>query len=103
MSNAPDHRLLEALLDSWERTHAILVNILRALPKCALAIRAAEGGHPIAEMLTHIHYVRLAFAEGARGMRVAGGACHAAAGFGAGATPSPVPAVMANRRASCSD
>ena len=33
MSDAPDKRLLEALLDSWDRNNTILVNLLRALPE----------------------------------------------------------------------
>ena len=33
MSDATDQRLLEALLDSWDRNNTILVNLLRALPK----------------------------------------------------------------------
>jgi len=33
MSDAPDQRLLEALLDSWDRNNTILVNLLRALPE----------------------------------------------------------------------
>jgi hypothetical protein len=30
VSDAPDQRLLEALLDSWDRNNAILLNLLRA-------------------------------------------------------------------------
>ena len=33
MSDAPDARLLEALLDSWDRNNTILLNLLRALPE----------------------------------------------------------------------
>ena len=36
MSDAPDQRLLEALLDSWDRNNIILVNLLRALPEGGL-------------------------------------------------------------------
>jgi uncharacterized damage-inducible protein DinB len=59
MSEAPDQRLLDTLLDSWERNNTILVNLLRALPERGLEIRAMEGGNLVAEMFTHIHYVRL--------------------------------------------
>lgn len=31
MSEAPDQRLLEALLDSWDQSNTILLNLLRAL------------------------------------------------------------------------
>jgi hypothetical protein len=78
MSNTLDQSLLEALLDSWDRNNAILVNLLRAVaaaerptaagklevglpPAGGLAVRAMEGGPSVAEMFTHIHYVRLVF------------------------------------------
>ena len=61
MSNAPDRRLLEALLDSWDRNNTILVNLLRALPEGGLAARAMEGSPSISELFTHIHFVRLVF------------------------------------------
>jgi uncharacterized damage-inducible protein DinB len=61
MSDAPDQRLLEALLDSWDRNNAILVNLLRALPQGGLEVRAMEGSPSIAQLFTHIHYVRLVF------------------------------------------
>jgi uncharacterized damage-inducible protein DinB len=61
MSNPQDHRLLEALLDSWDRNNTILVNLLRLLPKGGLEARAMEGSPSIAELFTHIHYVRLVF------------------------------------------
>ena len=57
----PDQRLLEALLDSWDRNNTILVNLLRALPEGGLEAKAMEGSPSIAEMFTHIHYVRLVF------------------------------------------
>ena len=57
----PDQRLLEALLDSWERNNTILVNLLRALPQSGLEARAMEGSPSVAELFTHIHYVRLVF------------------------------------------
>jgi uncharacterized damage-inducible protein DinB len=56
-----NHLLLEALLDSWDRNNRILVNLLRALPSGSLETRATEGGPPIAELFTHIAYVRLIF------------------------------------------
>jgi uncharacterized damage-inducible protein DinB len=61
MSDAPVQRLLEAMLDSWDRNNTILVNLLRALPEGGLEARAMEGSPSIAEMFTHIHYVRLVF------------------------------------------
>ena len=61
MREAPDQRLLNDLLDSWDRNNTILVNLLRALPEGGLEVRAIEGGPSIAELFTHIHYVRLVF------------------------------------------
>jgi uncharacterized damage-inducible protein DinB len=61
MSNAPDQSLLEALLNSWDRNNTILVNLLGALPEGGLETRGMEDSRSIAELLTHIHYVRLVF------------------------------------------
>src|SRR5713101_2712045 len=61
MSNAPDQPLLDALLDSWDRNNTILLNLLRALPDGGLEARAMKGSPSIAQLFTHIHYVRLVF------------------------------------------
>jgi len=61
MSDAPNQNLLELLLDSWDRNNTILVNLLRALPKGGLAVKSIEDGPSIAELFTHIHFVRLVF------------------------------------------
>jgi len=61
MPDATNQRLLEALLDSWDRNNTVLVNLLRALPEGGLEARAMEGSPSIAEMFTHIHFVRLVF------------------------------------------
>jgi hypothetical protein len=61
-----DHSVLAALLDSWDRNNRILVNLLRTVPEGGLEVRAMQGSPSVAEMFTHIHYVRLVFvAEGA--------------------------------------
>ena len=56
-----DKQLLEALLDSWERNNRILVNLLQSIPEDRLNTRATDGCSSIAELFTHIHYVRLVF------------------------------------------
>ncbi len=56
-----DQSVLEALLDSWDRNNRILVNLLRVIPEGGLEVRAMEGSPSVAEMFTHIHYVRLVF------------------------------------------
>ena len=61
MPNPRDRSLLEALLDSWDRNNTILLNLLRALPEGGLEARAMEGSPSVAEMFTHIHFVRLVF------------------------------------------
>lgn len=61
MPETPDQHLLEALLDSWDRNNTIIVNLVRALPEGALQNKAMEGSPSVAELLTHIHYVRLIF------------------------------------------
>jgi uncharacterized damage-inducible protein DinB len=61
MSDASGQHLLEALLDSWDRNNTILLNLLRALPEGGLEARATDGSPSIAELYTHIHYVRLVF------------------------------------------
>jgi uncharacterized damage-inducible protein DinB len=61
MNMSQNERLLEVLLESWDRNNTILVNLLRALPKGGLDARAMEGSPSVAQMFTHIHYVRLVF------------------------------------------
>jgi uncharacterized damage-inducible protein DinB len=60
MPDAPDQHL-EALLDSWNRNNTILLNLLRALPEGGLEVRAIQSSPSVAELFTHIHYVRLIF------------------------------------------
>jgi uncharacterized damage-inducible protein DinB len=59
----PTDYLLDALLDSWDRNNAILVNLLRAIPDDALEIKPAETSPSIGALFTHIHYVRLVFVK----------------------------------------
>ncbi|HME35895.1 MAG TPA: DinB family protein [Candidatus Sulfotelmatobacter sp.] len=61
MPDASDQSLLEALLDSWDRNNRILVNLLHALPEGGLEARSMEGSPSVAQLFTHVHYVRLIF------------------------------------------
>jgi uncharacterized damage-inducible protein DinB len=61
MSTSQNQPLLEALLDSWDRNNTILVNLLRALPEGGLEIKPMDSSPSIAQLFTHIHYVRLIF------------------------------------------
>jgi uncharacterized damage-inducible protein DinB len=63
MSNRNDQALLDALLDSWDRNNTILLGLLRILPENASNIRPMEGSPSVAELFSHIHYVRLVFVE----------------------------------------
>jgi uncharacterized damage-inducible protein DinB len=56
-----DGNLFAVLLDSWDRSNTILVNLLGALPEGGLKVRPMEGSPSVAELFTHIHYVRLVF------------------------------------------
>lgn len=61
MLKTHDQSLLEALLDSWDRNNAILVNLLHALPEDGLDATAVEGSPSVSKMFMHMHYVRLVF------------------------------------------
>ncbi len=61
MLDTTEQRLLGALLDSWDRNNTILLNLLRALPEGGLETRAMESSPSIAQLFTHIHYVRSVF------------------------------------------
>ncbi len=59
MSGARDLDLLEALLDSWDRNNAIMLNLLRALPEGGLEVKAMESSPSVAQQFAHIHHERL--------------------------------------------
>jgi uncharacterized damage-inducible protein DinB len=66
----PDH-LLQVLLDSWDRNNFITTNLLAAVPEAAMGLTAAKGSPSIAQLFTHMHYVRAVFvAEDAPEIRV---------------------------------
>ncbi len=92
--------LLDALLDSWDRNNTILVNLLRAVPEGGLALRAMEGSPSIAELFTHIHYVRLVFVfeDAPEFARDVPAGEWVAAGHVAAAAPRPTPGKRHLRR-----
>ncbi len=61
MPGPNDNKLLAVVLDSWDRNNRIMVNLLRAVPPGGLEARAMPGSPSVAEMFTHIHFVRLIF------------------------------------------
>jgi uncharacterized damage-inducible protein DinB len=54
-------RMLDVLLDSWDRNNRILVNLLGAIPEDAMNARATPDSPSVAQMFAHLHYVRLVF------------------------------------------
>ena len=58
----PDFRnLLDVLLDSWDRNNTILVNLLNVIPNSGWDLKVMPGSPSVAQMFSHIHYVRLVF------------------------------------------
>ena len=53
--------MIEVLLDSWDRNNTITVNLLRAVPDDAMDLRPMDSSPSIAQLFTHLHYVRLIF------------------------------------------
>lgn len=51
--------LVDVVLDAWDRSNAILVNLLRAVPSDGLAGRAMEGSPTVAAMFHHMHHERM--------------------------------------------
>ena len=59
MTAAQDQRLLHALLDSWDRSNTVLLNLLGAIPDGGLEARAMEGSPTVSQMFTHMHHERM--------------------------------------------
>ena len=59
MPDTSDERMLDAVLDSWDRNNTILVNLLRLIPDGGLDARPIEGSPSVGELFAHIHYARL--------------------------------------------
>jgi uncharacterized damage-inducible protein DinB len=51
--------LLDAVLDSWDRNQAIMLNLLRALPEGGLQAKAAPDSPSVAQQFMHLHHERL--------------------------------------------
>jgi uncharacterized damage-inducible protein DinB len=58
-----DEPPLDALLDSWDRSNTILINLLRLVPEGALDVRSGPDGPSVGELFAHMHYVRMVFIE----------------------------------------
>src|SRR5687767_6330336 len=57
----PGDLLLEVLLDSWDRNNTITTNLLRAIPEGSMDLMVTAGSPSIAQLFTHMHYVRAVF------------------------------------------
>lgn len=54
-----DEHLLEIVLEAWERSNEILVNLLRSVPQGELGAKALEGSPTVAAMFHHMHHERM--------------------------------------------
>jgi uncharacterized damage-inducible protein DinB len=61
MSNTPDQTLLKAILDSYERSNTILLNLLQALPEGGLDARAHPKSPTVAVHFAHMQSTRRYF------------------------------------------
>lgn len=59
MSATRDPQLLEALLNSWDRSNLVLLNLLRLIPIGGLEARAMAGSPTVAQMFAHLHHERM--------------------------------------------
>jgi len=59
MDPALPQSLLDAVLDSWDRSNTILLNLLRCVPEGGLQARAMAGSPSVAEMFGHMHHERM--------------------------------------------
>lgn len=59
MTAALDASVLDVVLDSWTRSNAALIGLLRLLPANALAARATPTSPSIGEMCAHLHRERM--------------------------------------------
>lgn len=54
-----DDAIVQAVLESYKRNNAILINLLQAIPEGGLEARALPGSPSVAEQFSHIHQTRL--------------------------------------------
>src|SRR5262245_57770771 len=59
MTNELESRLLDAVLDSWDRSNRALLNLLGLTPIHGLDARIREGSPTVSQMLSHMHHERM--------------------------------------------
>jgi uncharacterized damage-inducible protein DinB len=59
MTTDQGQRLMDAVVDAWDRSNVALINLLRAVPPGGLDARVMAGSPTVAEMFTHMHHERM--------------------------------------------
>ena len=59
MTELSGQRMLDAMLDAWDRNNTTLLNLLGAITNEGLDARAMAGSPTVSEMLTHMHHERM--------------------------------------------
>lgn len=59
MTEASGQRMLDVMLDSWDRNNTVLLNLLGAIPNGGLDARAMAGSPTVSAMFTHMHHERM--------------------------------------------
>jgi uncharacterized damage-inducible protein DinB len=59
MTAHSERTVLDAVLESWSRSNAALIGLLRLLPDGALAARATPTSPSIAQLCAHLHHERM--------------------------------------------
>jgi hypothetical protein len=59
MTNEQERRLLDAVLDSWDRNNRVMLNLLRLIPIRGLDARVREGSPTVSQMFSHMHHERM--------------------------------------------
>ena len=59
MLNTEDGKVLDAVLESWDRNNTVLLNLLSAVPSGGLEARTTESSPSVSEMFMHMHHERM--------------------------------------------
>lgn len=59
MTGSTGTRLLDALLDGWDRNNVVLINLLRAVGNGGLGARAMPGSPTAGQIFAHLHHERM--------------------------------------------
>ena len=59
MTDEQGRRLLDAVLNSWDRHNRALLNLVGLIPARGLDARIMEGSPTVSQMFTHMHHERM--------------------------------------------